>query len=73
MNIDGAGDSDSHAFRERKIPVIDFHSLTTKTLSLLHSKKDVPEAIDPAAYYNTFRLITGLLAYMDAQAAGGTP
>ncbi len=28
MNVDGAGDSDSRPFYEKKIPVIDFHSVT---------------------------------------------
>jgi len=68
MNIDGVGESDSRPFLDRRIPVIDFHSLTGKTITLLHSKKDVPEAINSAAYYDTFHLITGLLAYLDAKA-----
>jgi len=68
MNVDNVGDSDSHPFKDRHIPVIDFHSLTAKTISLLHSKKDVPEAMDSAAYYDTFQLIAGLLAYLDARA-----
>jgi Zn-dependent M28 family amino/carboxypeptidase len=67
MNVDGAGDSDSHPFANKKIPVIDFHSLTSETFPILHTSKDVRSAHDPASYYDTFRLLIGFLAYLDVR------
>jgi hypothetical protein len=66
VNVDRVGDSDSHPFREKKIPVIDFHSLTQATLPILHSAADVQSALDKAAYYDTYRFIAAFLAYLDA-------
>jgi len=68
MNVDNVGDSDSHPFVDKKIPVIDFHSLTSATLPILHSKKDEPAALDPVSYYNTYRLLSAFLAFLDAKA-----
>ena len=65
MNVDNVGESDSRPFRDARIPVIDFHSLTPGTLRLLHSAKDVPSAVDGATYYDTYRLLAALLAYLD--------
>jgi len=62
----GSPDSDSHPFADAKIPVIDFHSLTPGTMPLLHSAKDVPSAVDPATYYDTYRLLAAYLAYLDS-------
>ncbi|MEO8100369.1 MAG: M28 family peptidase [Acidobacteriota bacterium] len=72
MNIDQVGESDSRPFVDEKIPVIDFHSLTAKTLTMLHTKKDIPSELNGESYYNTYRLISTFLAYLDAQ-AGVTP
>jgi putative aminopeptidase FrvX len=65
MNIDKVGDSDSHPFADRHIPVIDFHSLTSVTFDVLHSAKDVPSALDPQSYVNTFSLLCFYLGYLD--------
>jgi acetylornithine deacetylase/succinyl-diaminopimelate desuccinylase-like protein len=65
MNIDGAGESDSLPFTTKHIPVIDFHSLNRETIKILHTPKDVPAAHDPASYYDSFRLLTAFLAYLD--------
>lgn len=64
-------DSDAAAFIAWKIPVIDFHSLTTETLSLLHSKRDVPAAVDAASYYNHYRFLAAFLAYLDENVESG--
>ena len=37
MDVDAVGDSDSHPFVDKKVPVIDFHSLDQKSLRLLHT------------------------------------
>ncbi len=65
MNVDGAGESDSAPFANKRIPVIDFHSLNGETIHILHTAKDVPSAHDPAAYYDSFRLLSAFLAYLD--------
>lgn len=36
-----------------------------QTLGILHASKDVPSAHDPASYFNSYRLITAFLAYLD--------
>jgi hypothetical protein len=44
------GLSDSAPFRSRKIPVIDFHSVTQETLPVLHTKEDRREALNVDDY-----------------------
>jgi len=65
MGLDKKYDSDAAAFMAWRIPVIDFHSLTADTLSLLHSKKDVRTAIDAKSYYDDYRFLAEFLAYLD--------
>ena len=65
MNVDGVGESDSRYFADKKVPVLDIHSVTPETMRILHSSKDVPAAIDFANYRNTYQLIAGFLAYAD--------
>lgn len=65
MNADGAGDSDSHPFVDRRIPVIDIHSITPDTLALIHSKRDTLAVMDTDAYYNSYRLISAYLVALD--------
>ena len=69
VNVERVGDSDSHPFAARKLRVIDFHSVTQENLRVLHSGRDQPSAINWDAYYDTYRLIAGLLAYLDAAAS----
>ncbi len=63
---DGRPDSDSHPFLDARIPVIDFHSITPATMPLLHTAKDVPSAVDPATYFDTYRLLAAYLKYLDS-------
>jgi Zn-dependent M28 family amino/carboxypeptidase len=63
---DGRPDSDSHPFLDVRIPVIDFHSITPATMPLLHTAKDVPGAVDPATYFDTYRLLAAYLKYLDS-------
>jgi putative aminopeptidase FrvX len=71
MDVDQVGDSDSHPFADRKIPVIDFHSLTSSTLRILHSPMDRLEAIRRDDFYDSFRLIAAFLAYLDSAQTNG--
>ena len=66
MNVDGVGESDSKYFSEKKVPVLDIHSVTPETMRILHSSKDVPEAIVFVNYRNTYQLLAGFLAYADS-------
>jgi peptidase M28-like protein len=65
MNVDNVGDSDSEAFREKKIPAITIHSLTSATLPILHSFKDRIGAVHTDEYYRTYQLVLAYLAVLD--------
>src|SRR5438309_114019 len=65
VNVDKVGDSDSRPFADKKIPVLDIHSVTTETLPILHSDKDKLSAIVLQQYFDTFRLIAATLVLID--------
>jgi Iap family predicted aminopeptidase len=67
MNVVRVGSTDSESFREKKIPAITIHSLTSATLPILHSAKDRIEAIHKDEYYRTYRLVLGYLAVLDVR------
>jgi hypothetical protein len=67
MNVDGIGTADSESFADFKIPRVTIHSLTQKTLPILHSSRDRIDAIRMDDYYNTYRLMGGYLAFLDTQ------
>ncbi len=65
MNAERVGSTDSESFREKKIPAITIHSLTSETLPILHSGRDRIEAIHMDEYYRTYRLVLAYLALLD--------
>jgi Iap family predicted aminopeptidase len=65
MNVENVGTADSESFAAFKIPRITIHSLTQKTLPVLHSRRDRIDAIKMDEYYATYRLLAGYLAYLD--------
>lgn len=65
VNIGNVGNGDSSSFAARKIPVIDFHSLTQENFPILHSERDTPEAFLPDAYWSTYRLVAGFISMLD--------
>jgi hypothetical protein len=65
VNVDQVGTSDSEPFGDAKIPRLTLHSVTQKTLPILHSKHDNLDQIQLDAYYDSYRLITGYLAFLD--------
>ena len=65
MNVGEGMSTDSESFREKKIPSITIHSLTSATLPVLHSSKDRIEAIHKDEYYRTYRLVLAYLAALD--------
>ena len=66
VNVDGAGDDDSHPFLDAHIPVITIHSVTEQTLGILHSTRDTLKAIHPDDYYQTYKLAAAYLTYLDS-------
>ncbi len=67
MNVDNIGSTDSESFAEFRIPRVTIHSLTEKTLPILHSSRDKIDAIHMDDYYTTYRLMAGYLAFLDTQ------
>jgi Iap family predicted aminopeptidase len=65
MNVDEVGDSDGSSFGMLKIPVITIHSLTSATLIVLHTGMDRLAAIRQKDYYESYKLISAYLAYLD--------
>ena len=66
VNVEKVGLSDAGPFREKKIPCIDFHSVTQETLPILHSPRDTLSAIRLPEYQNSYALLMAYLAYLDA-------
>ena len=71
VNIDRVGDDDTHSFLDASIPVISIHSITEETLPILHTPRDRIDAIHPAEYYKTYRLLACYLAYLDSKIPDG--
>jgi hypothetical protein len=65
MNVDRVGSTDSESFRTKNVPSITFHSLTQSTLPILHSRNDQLSAIKDADYYDSYKLISAYLVYLD--------
>ena len=65
VNLDQVGLSDSASFAAKKIPVIDFHSITQATWPLLHTVKDNPAALKLDDYWTSYQLIAQYIAYLD--------
>jgi hypothetical protein len=65
MNVDQVGTTDSEPFREKKIPAITIHSLTSATLPILHSPKDRIAAVRKDEYFRTYQLVLAYLAVLD--------
>jgi hypothetical protein len=67
MNVHKVGMSDSKSFRDAKVPVIEFHSLTAETLHLLHGPGDNFKAVKEQEYYQSYQFLAVFLAYIDQQ------
>jgi hypothetical protein len=70
-SVTRVGTSDYEPFRAAGIRVISIHSLSTKTLPILHTESDTLERVDRAAYYRSYRVISTYLALLDRYLAGG--
>jgi Zn-dependent M28 family amino/carboxypeptidase len=67
VNVEDVGTSDGESFAKKKIPRITIHSVTQETLPILHSARDTLDAIQPNAYYDSYRLIAAYLVYLDTK------
>jgi Peptidase family M28 len=65
VNVDNIGSTDSESFAPYKIPRITIHSVTQNTLRILHSPLDRFSAVHQDDYYDTYRLLTAYLVYLD--------
>jgi len=73
MNVDRVGDSDTAPFREKKIPVIDFHSLNDQTILLLHTIDDQLSKVNVEAYQSSYRFFAAYLKYLDENLGVNAP
>jgi hypothetical protein len=65
VNVDKVGDDDTQPFRDKKIPTITIHSVTQKTWRILHSPEDSLAAVRLDDLYESYRVITEYLAFID--------
>ena len=66
VNMGGAT-TDSESFQNAKIPVLSLHSVTRETFGLINNGSDVWKAVSWQDYYDTHKLISGLLVYLDSK------
>ena len=60
VDVDQVGDDDTHPFLQAKIPVISIHSITQRTLPILHTAQDRLDAVNPDYYYTAYKLAVDL-------------
>lgn len=65
LNFEKVGATDSDSFLSKKVPAISFHSVTQQNHHILHSVDDKLRAINLEDYYNTYRLVSVYLAFLD--------
>ncbi len=59
------GDSDAKSFSAAKIPVLSVHSLSGNAVRVPGTSNDNSTAVLPKDYYESYRLISAFLAYLD--------
>ncbi len=65
VNVERVGTDDAESFRERHLPTITIHSLTQRTVGIIHSRNDRISAINMGYYYENYRLVDAYLLYLD--------
>jgi hypothetical protein len=65
VNTDRVGTTDSQIFKEANIPVLSLHSVTQETWPIINGSKDVWSAVSWKDCYDTHRLVSALLVYLD--------
>jgi len=71
-NVDQIGTTDSVQFSDRKIPSITIHSLTQESYNahIIHSQKDRLSAMRIEDYYQTYKLLSAYIVFLDEALAG---
>jgi hypothetical protein len=67
INVDRVGTTDSQSFKQAHIPVLSIHSVTQETWKIINGSKDVWSAVSWKDYYDTHRLVSALLVYLDGK------
>jgi hypothetical protein len=65
VNVDRVGSTDSMVFKEARIPVLSLHSVTQANWTLINAGTDVWKIVSWRDYYETHRMISALLVYLD--------
>jgi hypothetical protein len=67
VNFGRVGSTDSESFAARKIPRITIHSITQENhdADIIHTGRDNLSAMKLDAYYDTYRLVTAYLVFLD--------
>ncbi|QOY90394.1 M28 family metallopeptidase [Paludibaculum fermentans] len=65
VNVEGVGTTDSQPFKDNHIPVLCLHSVTQETWNVINGSRDVWSAVSWKDYYDTHRLISALIRYLD--------
>jgi len=67
VNVEQVGSTDSEQFAARGVPSITIHSLTQETWNahILHTSKDKFSAMKLDNYYQTYRLLSAYVAFLD--------
>ena len=65
VNVDQVGTTDSQIFKDAHIPVLSLHSVTQETWPIINGSQDVWPAVSWKDYYDSHRLISALLVYLD--------
>jgi putative aminopeptidase FrvX len=72
VNVGEVGDTDSLSFVSKKIPVIDVHSVTQENSQRLHEGRDTPDTIRLDDYYDTYKLVSIYLGFLDITLGPGS-
>jgi Iap family predicted aminopeptidase len=65
VNPDAVGSTDSIVFHRAGLPVLSLHSLTQETWQIVNSQRDARASLSWKDYYDTHRLVSALLSYLD--------
>jgi hypothetical protein len=64
-NLDGGTEVDSQPFKDRDIPTVHVHSISSATAAIPGSEKDNVAALHLDEYGNTYKLLAVYLAFLD--------
>jgi hypothetical protein len=67
VDVDRVGTTDSQTFKDAHMPVLSLHSVTQETWGVINGNRDVWPAVSWKDYYDTHRLVSALLMYLDRE------